>query len=500
MSSAAFEDFIDRVRRITALEDAAGMLRWDQEVMMPEGGTPPRAKQLSTLSAVRHDLLTDTEMETWIEELSAANLDGRQAAILREVQREHDRAMAVPRDLIEELSERTSEAHPAWREARENDDFERFAPVLEELLALKQEYARHIDASRDPYAVLVEEFEPYIDLETIDRILTHLRNALVPLIDAVRQSDVDLSTPFVGTFAVDRQEAALRAILDDLGYDWTRGRLDTSPHPFTAGTYADARITTRFDHADLLGAITSTVHEFGHAQYLHGLPDEGYGTPLGQPRDLSVHESQSRFWENHIARSEAFWERALPQLREQFPTLRGVTPQAAYEAANRVDPTTVIRVNADELTYHLHIVVRYEIERALVNGELDVEEVPAVWNDKYEEYLGIRPTSDSEGALQDIHWSHGHFGYFPTYSLGSVIAAQLNETIRTERAVDDRVRDGAFDTITEWLGKRVHRYGCRYRTDELVERATGRPPSSDAFVAYVREKYGTLYDLPGGGA
>ncbi|WP_247730676.1 carboxypeptidase M32 [Halovivax limisalsi] len=494
----AYAELESRVERIANITAGAGVLRWDQEVMMPEGGTPARAKQLSTLSSLSHEELTDPEIGELLDELEDAELDDDRAAVVREIRRKHDRATSVPTELVEEISEATTNAHPVWTEAKEAADFETFAPTLENLVELKREYAAHIDPDADPYAVLFAEYEPYLDLETAERVLERLRDELVPLIDAIADSDVELGGAFDGEFDADRQEELSRDVLDALGYDWDRGRLDTAPHPFSTGTQFDARVTTRFDEEDLLGSITSTVHEFGHANYTLGLPDEGYGTPLGESRDLTVHESQSRLWENHVGRSEAFWEFFLPTAAERFPALADVSPRAAYEAANQVYDDNVIRTEADELTYHMHIIVRFEIERELISGDLDVEDVPQVWNDKYEEYLGVRPETDAEGALQDIHWSHGSFGYFPTYSLGSVLAAQLYAAAEDEVGdVDAQVRQGEFDDLNGWLRENVHRHGAKYTTPDLVERATGEPYSADAFIDYATEKYGRLYDLDG---
>jgi carboxypeptidase Taq len=510
----AYARFEEKVERIGNLSHVQRQLNWDQEVVMPEGGTPARSQQLSTVSALSHELLTDDEMADLLDELEAADLNDERAAVVREVRRKHDRATSVPTDLVQEISRTTSEAHPKWKQAKEQDDFSVFAPVLEELVDLKRQYAEHIDPDRDPYAVLFEEYEPYLDVETAERVLQRLRDELVPLIDDIRASDVDLSLDALdGEFDADTQEALTRDVLDELGYDWEHGRLDTAPHPFSSGNQFDARVTTRFDESNLLGGFMATVHEFGHASYTQGLPDEHYGTPLGEARDLSVHESQSRLWENHVGRSRAFWERFLPTVAERFPAFEDLTAREAYEAANQVYEDNLVRVEADELTYHMHIVVRFEVEKALLRGEVDVDDVPELWNDKYEEYLGIRPETDAEGCLQDIHWSHGSFGYFPTYSLGSVMAAQLyaaaEEELGSEAqrasetpsgdeprgSLDERIENGEFDDLHEWLTENVHRHGCRYTTDDLVEEATGEAFTADYFLDYAKEKYGDLYDL-----
>src|SRR6056297_456460 len=448
----AYEQFLQKVQRIHNVKHAGMILSWDQQVTMPEGGTPARSQQSSTLSAISHELLTDDEMGDLLDELEDRDLDDEQQAVVREVRREYERAARVPNELVEELTQTTSEALPKWEQAKEEDDFSIFAPTLEKLVELRREYAEHIDPDRDPYEVLFEEYEPYLGIDTAEETLERLRDELVPLVDDIRDSDVELATPFDGTYDAETQEDLARDTLDALGYDWDRGRLDTAAHPFSSGNQFDARVTTRFDESDPLGALTSTVHEFGHATYTQGLPDEEYGTPLGESRDLTVHESQSRLWENHVGRSRAFWERFLPELAERFPEAEDVSVDEMYEALNRVFEDNLIRVEADELTYHMHIVVRFEIEKQLIRGEIEVEDVPELWNDKYEKYLGIRPETDAEGCLQDIHWSHGNFGYFPTYSLGSVMAAQLFDAAESE--IDDLagdVRAGDFEGLHGWL-------------------------------------------------
>ncbi|UWG46911.1 Zn-dependent carboxypeptidase, M32 family [Halanaeroarchaeum sp. HSR-CO] len=493
---AAYDELLDRYERIVNVGNARGLLSWDQQVMMPEGGTPARSKQLSTLSSLSHDLLTDDRVGELLDDLEDADLTVEQAGAVREIRREYRRETRVPRDLVERISEAASEALPVWESARAEDDWDAFAPALEDLIELKREYAAHIDPDRDPYAVLFEDYEPYLGLETAERILGQLAAELPPLIDDIRESDVDLPRPFAGEFDPATQEDLARDVLDALGYDWERGRLDTSTHPFSMGTQFDARVTTRFSPDDPLDSLYSTIHEFGHARYTLGLPQDQYGTPLGQPRDMTVHESQSRLWENHVGRSRAFWAHFLPALVDRFPDLAGVDVDDLYAAANRVDPDNVIRVEADELTYHMHIVLRFEIERDLIAGNLAVEDVPQVWNDKMAEYLGVRPETDSEGALQDIHWSHGNFGYFPTYSMGSVLSAQLYAA--ADEAIDDldeHLAAGEFEPLGDWLTTQVHRHGSRMTTDDLVKSATGESYAADHFLAYVTEKYGELYDL-----
>ncbi|WP_299235994.1 carboxypeptidase M32 [Natronomonas sp.] len=490
---AAYDELLSQYERATYLADANGVLNWDQEVMMPEGGTPARSKQRGAVSAVAHELLVEDDVGEWLSTLEDRSLSADRSAVVREIRRQHERKANVPTDLVEEISEATADAHPVWREAKADDDFGTFAPTLERLLDLKREYAAHIDPDADPYAVLFADYEPYIDLETAERVLERLREGLVPLIDAIRDSGVDLHD-VEGTFPEADQAALARTALETLGYDFDRGRLDTAPHPFSSGTQFDARVTTRFEPSAPLDSLGSTIHEFGHATYTQGLSREAYGSPLGEHRGLTVHESQSRLFENHVGRSRAFWEGFTPAFNDRHGT--DLTPRAAYEAANRVAPDNPIRVDADELTYHLHIVLRFEIERDLLAGDLDVPEVPAVWNDRMESYLGVRPDTDSEGCLQDIHWSHGAFGYFPTYSLGSALAAQVYAAADEEiDGLEAAVRSGEFEPLRTFLADSIHRHGCRYPTDELIERATGSPLSADPFLAYADEKFGELYDL-----
>ena len=491
----AYDDLLEEYRRSTYLSDAGQVLGWDQQVTMPEGGTPARSKQSAALSAVQHDVLTGDGIADPLDELDEADLPQPEASVVREVRREHERSARVPRDLVERISEEASNALPVWEGTRAENDWASFAPTLETLVELKREYAEYVDPDADPYEALFADYEPYLPLDHAERILERLRDELVPLIEEIRESDVDLALEFDGTYDEDDQMALTRDALDTLGYPWEHGRIDTASHPFSTGTQFDARVTTRFDESSPVSALGSTIHEFGHATYTLGLPEEEYGTPLGKNRGLSVHESQSRLWENHVGRSRAFVEHFLPRIEERFSDIE-LTASGLYGHLNRVNPSNLIRVEADELTYHMHIILRFEIERDLISGNLDVSEVPAVWNDRMEEYLGVRPETDSEGALQDIHWSHGSFGYFPTYSLGSVMAAQFFEAAQGD--VDDlygQVEVGEFDALHDWLTENVHQHGQRYETNELVEHATGSAFTADAFLDSATAKFGDLYDL-----
>ena len=492
--TAAYEQLLDRQRRITNLRNGAMHLNWDQQVVMPEGGTPARSQQLSALSATAHELLVADEVGEWLAELDGADLDPEQAATVREIRRDHERAANVPSALAEEITQVGSENQRIWQEAKAEDDFARFAPRLERMRDLQRERAEQIDPESSPYTVLYEDSNPYIPLAQMTEIFETLRAELPPLVAEIRAADRELADPWEGEYPEANQRALSEAVLDVLGYDRSRGRLDTAPHPFMAGTQFDARVTTRFNPADPVDALTATIHEYGHASYQLGLRQDAYGTPLGEPRSSGVHESQSRFWENHVGRTRPFWERFLPAFTEHIDGHDDLTVEAAYEAVNRVYPDNCIRVEADELTYHMHIILRCEIGRAFVEGEIEVGEIPQVWNEKMDEYLGVVPETDSEGCLQDIHWTSG-FAAFHGYTIGSVLAAQLNAAIRDDLDVDALVREGEFDPIREWMGERIHRPGKRYTTPELVEEATGEPLSAEHFVDYAREKFESLYGL-----
>lgn len=485
-----YEELLSRYERLVNLHYAGTYLHWDQQVMMPDGGATGRAGQLSAISATHHELLVDDAVEGWLSALDGASLSTDQSACIREIRRQHERAARVPSELVEAITRTAAESQQIWQDAKAEDDFESFAPRLEQLRELQIERAEYIDPEKPPYQVMFEDAFPYIDFETVEDIFDTLRESLPPLIERIRDSGRAIETSFDGSYTEADQRALSKAVLDDLGYDRQRGRLDTAPHPFMAGNQFDARITTRYGENDPLEALTATIHEFGHATYQLGLRQEAYGSPLGESRG-SIHESQSRFWENHIGRTKAFWDVITPTVSD-YLGIPDLTAREAFESSNRVKPDNLIRVEADELTYHLHIILRCEIDQAFVAGDIDVMDIPALWNDKMEEYLGVRPETDSEGCLQDIHWT-SRFAAFQPYTLGSVVAAQLDRAIRDELAVDDLVRSREFDTLREWMTEHVHRHGQRYETPELIERAAGEPLSADPFVDYAENKFAELY-------
>jgi len=490
-----YDDLLERYGEYACLKSTRGVLEWDQYVMMPSEGGGVRSEQTSTLSSLANERITDPEVGDLLETLHGSELSEERRAVTREIERIYDRERSVPADVEAALAELTTEAQSAWTEAKENDDFGAFAPHLEAIVEKKREYATAVDPDSDPYETLVSEHVPQVEYETIERVLQRLREEVVPLLEAVQRSEIKLDTDALhGDFDDDEQRAAARDLLDTLGFDWDRGRLDTFDQPFSFGLPDDARICTWTDRS-LYQTLWTTAHEFGHALYSQGLPESEFGTPLGEPRGVFVNEAQASFWECHVFGSRGFWEAFLPTVEDRFPGV-DATPEAAYESVNYVRERNPVWVEADELTTQIHVLLRFEIERDLVNGAITVEEVPQVWNDLSEEYLGVRPQSVEEGCLQDIHWSIGNIGYFPTYALGHVLSAQLAAALeRDVGPIDEAIRDDDIAALREWQRERIHRHGQRYTTPELIRRATGEDLTADYFTSYVSEKYGDLYEL-----
>ena len=478
------EELKEHSREITNLGNISGLLGWDQEVMMPEKGIQARKQQISILSGINHDKITSKKLEEILREIDSEELSKEDKAVYREIKRSHERASKVPRDLQQKISEKSSETVKIWQKAKKEDDFEIVRPHLEELVELKRRYAEEIDPDKEPYEVLFKDYEPYIPFEDVEDVMKTLGIELSQLYDEVEKGQENI---FEGDFSEEDQEQALRRIVEDLGFDFDKGRLDASEHPFTSGNQFDARITTRFNEEDFSEGLMAGIHEFGHALYQLGLPQEKYGLPTGSARDLAVHESQSRLWENHIGRSEEFWKHILPVLDEELDF--EASPEQCFDSVNRVKEESLIRVYADEISYHLHIVLRFEIGRALINGEIEVGELPERWNSKMEELLNVRPESDSKGCLQDIHWMQGMFGYFSTYSLGTVLASQIYSELEKDiDGLDSKIEQGKFEEVRKWLKKNVHSKGCLLETEQLIEELVDGL-DADEFVEYLREKY-----------
>lgn len=513
-----FERLLEILGEVDDLGKAGAVLQWDHQTYMPKGGTAGRAQILGTLARLSHQRFTSDEVGELLAQLTLAlsklDPDGFEASLIRVTQREYERFKKLPTRLVEEQARVSSEAQAVWVEARQNQDFPRFQPYLEKLFALAREAAEHLGYQEDPYDALLDLYEPGLRTSEVASLFAILKARLVPLVNAITEAKQHRSpggqagkageAGGAGGDPLLRQhfdeagqwELGLRA-LRAMGFDFERGRQDRSAHPFTI-TLApgDIRITTRIVPDDFTSALFSTMHEGGHALYEQGIPAELARTPLGSGASLGVHESQSRLWENVVGRSRHFWEYFLPQAQEIFPAqLGGVTVERIYRAVNRVQ-RSFIRTEADEVTYNLHVIVRFELELAVLHGELPVSDLPAAWDDKMQQYLGIRPPNVSLGVLQDIHWSQGSIGYFPTYTLGNVLSVQFwQQALSEEPGIPDAIAHGELRVLKDWLNRRVHVHGAKFEPRELVQRVTGRPLDPQPYLNYIETKYRELYGL-----
>jgi len=495
------EDLRSHLTPVEDLKAAAAVLRWDQETYMPDGGAEARAQQLSTLQSTAHERFvadkTGALLDQAAEAIDAPDPLDPDAALVRVARRDYERAVRVPSSLVAELSKAKSEAQQAWTQARQNDDFSRFAPHLERLVDLSVEKAEAIGYEDEPYDALLTEYEPGRTTAEVASLFDTLRDDLAPLVDAIDDSPQVGNAILHGTYPQSAQQSFGRSVIEDFGYDFTRGRQDVSAHPFTTSfSTNDVRLTTRYDEKNVASALFSTIHEAGHGLYEQGIDPSLDRTPLGEGTSLSIHESQARLWENHVGRSRPFWRHYLPQLREVFPDALGVAElDPFYRAINRVEPS-LIRVEADEVTYHLHVLLRFELERDLIEGNLSVNELPERWNDAMDDVLGVVPKTDANGVLQDVHWSQGAFGYFPTYTLGTLTAAQLMDTIQDDLPdLSGQIANGRFGPLLDWLRTRLHRHGRKLKAPDLLSRATGETLSTAPWLRYARDKFGSLYDL-----
>ncbi len=463
--------------------------------MMPRGSADVRGEQLAALETEHHALLTTPKVARLLEraEAGASQLDDWPLANLREMRRQRDHAIATPPSLIARLAKATSRAEVFWVEARKAGNFKLFAPHLEEVVHLVRDKAALLGQARAlaPYDALVDVFTPGISAADIDTIFTALSRKLPGLINSAieQQAQSPPSTP-VGKFTVARQRQLSVEVMKALGFPFDRGRLDESEHPFTEGVPGDIRITTRFDQSDPFTGLLGAVHETGHAMYDLGLPQQWRDQPVGRDRGLALEESQSLLFEMNLCRSRAFVKYLRPLLEKHLQVSGAEwTEDNLYRHLIRVR-RSLIRMDADELTYPVHIMLRYELEKKILEGELPVADLPEAWNANLEQRLGVRPTSDVDGCLQDIHWAVGHFGYFPSYALGAVIAAQLNEALRAAQpSLDEEIGAGQFGGVMDWLRDNVHGIGARLPVKELIKEATGKPLSAAAYLRYLEAKY-----------
>lgn len=500
----AYQELCTLARRSTALSSVAQLLSWDQETYMPPAAGAFRAEQSSLIAELHHKHATDKRVGDLIaacEQDKGLVANGAVAANLREFRRDYDRLTKLPSELVAELAKVGSQAQEVWKEAREKNDFALFAPWLEKMFALSRQKADcyGVPVGGERYDALLDEYEPGMTAKQIEAIFTPLRTRLTELVQRVakvgRHPDVSMLRRPV---PADKQHAFGLMVLKAMKFDLEAGRLDVTTHPFCSGLApGDTRLTTRYRDEAFTDALYGTMHEMGHGLYEQGLPkDRHYGEPLGDAISLGIHESQSRMWENFVGRSKPFWKWALPRARKALGgSLAKATVDQLHAAVNTATPS-LIRVESDEATYNLHIMLRFEIEQALTSGELNVKDVPKAWNDAFTRSFGITPQNDSEGCLQDIHWSFGGIGYFPTYSLGNMYAAQLFDAATRDLGdLHAQFAKGEFGPLKKWLNEKVHQPGQTYPPAVLIERITGSPPSHAPLVAHLHKKYDALYGL-----
>lgn len=487
---SAYTTLAARYRRMAHLGSASGILSWDHSVMMPPGAAGWRGETMATLAGLMHEMATAPDTGDLLDEAGRDDLNADQSRNLALMRREHARATAIPGELVERLSSLGSSTEIVWREARAASDFSLLAPKLAELLALNVEKAERLGDALDlaPYDALLDGFDPGRRAADVDVLFDRLAAELPPMIDIVlaRQEAPPAAR---GGYEVASQEAIGRAVLTALAYDFDRGRLDVSTHPFTGGAHDDVRITTRYAPDDFTQSLMGTIHECGHALYEQGLPPQFAGQPIGQSAGLAIHETQSLLYEMQLGRSDAFLAWLRPQLLNAFGEEPALT-EAGLIATYRHVARSAIRVDADEMTYPLHVILRYRLERAMLAGELAVKDLPEAWNAGMADLVGYEVKHDAEGCLQDIHWPMGAFGYFPTYSLGAMGAAQIFQAaLKADTAIPNGIAKSDFAPLLSWLRENVHGQGSRHEPDDLMRRATGAPLGADAFLAHLRERY-----------
>lgn len=486
----------------TAYYQSLGALAgWDQRTYIPRKGHAHRARQFAALARLLHARRTDPRIGEWLAAVESSSLvadsESPEAVNVREWRRDYERAVRVPTELAVELARAQSEGESAWESLREADDWTGFKPYLKRVLDLQREYAEAVGYETEPYDALLEDYEPGERAARLQVMFAELGRATRGLLERIRGSAVHPPVEVLHRdYPVDVQRAVAYEVTGLLGYDLEGGRIDPTAHPFELSVGpGDVRITTRYYPDYFNAAFFGSVHEAGHAMYEQGLSAEHWGTPMGQAVSMGVHESQSRMWENLVGRSRGFWRFYYPRLQPRFTALADVREEDFHLAVNAVKPS-LIRVEADEVTYNLHILIRFELELALFRSELDVDDLPEAWNAKYRDYLGVTPSGYKDGVMQDVHWSGGMFGYFPSYTLGNLYAAQLFEAARRELGdLEEAFGRGEFAPLLAWLRDRVHRHGRRFQPRELVERATGQNPGTAALVRYLNERFGPLYGL-----
>lgn len=492
---SAYAELLETLKRLDRLSSIGGLLGWDESVNMPPKGATLRAEQQGLFSELLHREATRPRIGELIAAVEEAgdNLTLEQAVVIRDARRDYDRLTKIPAEFTGRKAQAQTASYQAWVEARGNDNYQHFQPYLEEQLALAREEAAYLEADK-PYDYWIDQFDPGMTRAIIEPVFDALLPELKAIVETILGAPDQPDNSIFRGFPVEAQRAFLTEVVKAVGFDFDHGRIDTAVHPFCGGHPLDIRMTTRFDPDNPLDSLTSAIHEAGHAMYEQGLPDAYAGTALGNAVGMAVHESQSRIWENQVARSRPFWEYWEPRYREAFPDqLAKVSSEDLYRAINKVGMTP-IRVDADEVTYNLHIMLRFDLETRLFDGSLSTRELPDAWNAASERILGFRPATNREGCLQDIHWSHGMFGYFPSYCLGNVLAAQMWYRLKEDLPdLEAGFARAEFKPLLEWLRTHVHRKGRRHYTAEFTRETTGTELSPEFLVRYLKERYLPLY-------
>lgn len=500
-----YEELIGLVKQSHLLNSTSALVSWDQEVMMPKGGLEHRSRQLAQLASLSHELATSPRIGELLDACESdsaimAEPTSVAAVNVREIRRSYDRRTKLPTKLVEEEAMLASHGQHAWAEARRNSDFNHFKPWLEKIVNLLKRKAQCFgwEPGGEPWDALAEDYEPGCTAKQVSDVFVPLRQQLQDLLADLMGSSTKPSNAFNElALPIDQQEKFVRFVSESIGFDFNRGRLDRSTHPFCSGTHCnDVRLTTRFSDHNVNDALGSTMHEAGHGIYEQGLLEAHIGTPMGDSVSLGIHESQSRMWENQVGRSREFWVWVYPKLQEYFgDAVSKLSLDDVYGGANIVKPD-FIRVEADEATYNMHIMIRFEIERAIMKGDLAVGDIPGVWNEKYKEYLDLVVPDDRRGCLQDIHWSMTSMGYFPTYTLGNLYCAQF-----FEKAFEDmpdmmsQFERGKFSHLKKWLNTNIHAHGQRYRAADLCVQVTGKPLSAEPLMRHLEGKLRPIYGL-----
>jgi carboxypeptidase Taq len=493
-----YDEYKAKMQQIADVRNAIAVLGWDQETYLPEKSATFRGQQITTLSSIAHEMFTEEPLGHLLQELhSRGDLDPVAAKNISLSLEDYDKNKKYPASFVSEMSQTTNECYHAWIRARKSGTYADFEPVLAKMIALKKQETTILGYNGHCYNALLNEYEKGATTTMLDTVFTDVKTALTPLLRLIEQKP-QVNKDFLHLhYDKNRQWEFGINLLKSMGYDMKAGRQDISEHPFTTSfNPQDVRVTTRIDENDFGNMTWSCIHEGGHALYEQGLDINAYGLPTGEAASLGIHESQSRLWENNVGRSVSFWQHHYAPLQQAFPeNLQSVNLQDFYKAINQVRPS-LIRTEADELTYHFHVMIRYEIEKGLMDGTYSTKDLREVWNRYYNDYLHVTVPNDVEGVLQDIHWSHGSFGYFPTYSLGSFYAAQFFAA--AEQQIPGLIVDitkGDYTKLLTWLRKKIHHYGRFYTSNELCEQVTGKSLDFRYFLDYATKKYGNIYTL-----